>query len=153
MKNKIVYLFTILVFISGCMPPMRQFHGLEPISPPVSMFLLKFKVDSLQPEFRWKASPIEGSTYDFAIWEIGRKKYYQTGQVSWGTQVYYIENLKENYHKVEKPLNPDTFYNWSVRLRRGNIVGDWSSYDETIVDFSGTYNKSNSLFLFKTPDK
>lgn len=131
--------------------PIRKYNGLEPVYPSVSMLMTQ--VDSLQPEFRWQAAQEEGTTYDFAIWEM--EGAYSTGwgsaKQSWGKLCYFVENLKENYHRITKPLEPGKKYNWSVRVRRGTYVSDWSAYNQTIVSSFGTDYRTNAPFSFKTP--
>jgi len=112
-------------------------------------------VDSLQPEFKWQAAQGKDNTYDFAIWEQEKRDStdaYNT-QRTWGTLYYYVENLKENYHKIKNPLKPNEKYFWSVRVRRGDSVGNWSTQSGLIIHMGGQRSWSNYPYDFKTPSK
>lgn len=88
------------------------------------------KVDSLQPTFRWEPFPgthqaydgarivpfvvvekesVRDVTYDFKIWTVARGAPRELA--------YEREGLTEPSHHLERPLQPDTKYYWSVRAR------------------------------------
>jgi len=104
-------------------------------SPPSNIFdVLNWpKVDSLQPTLRWQPLPGE----HWLPWPLGNgqaKPFVETdtGSISdvrydlriWtvvegspGELAYDVEGLPEPAHKIERPLQPDTKYYWSVRAR------------------------------------
>jgi len=155
--KKILFALILLISVSGCIPD-RHYEGLKPISPETDYYLLN-TVDTLQPEFRWEPALEEGTTYDFCLWEattsFQRKGFLGTGGTSqnWGTIVYCIENLRDPQYRPDKPLEPETLYNWSVRKRRGSNVSSWSAFDQTTIVLigGGTTSMSNVPFRFITP--
>jgi len=101
------------------------------------------KVDSLQPTLRWQPFPGEHQTETPSIFTGGpifpkgigiSKPFIEVDSASvsdvryelriWtvidesaGQIAYEIEGLTEPFHKIERPLKPDTKYYWSVRAR------------------------------------
>jgi hypothetical protein len=87
-------------------------------------------VDELTPLFRWEGSEDPEVGYDLVVWEALP---YQTAMLesdrfSRGRIVAYVEGLSEPTHRLTEPLEPDRFYYWSVRYRRGTTVSGWSTY-------------------------
>jgi len=110
-------------------------------------------VESLQPTFRWEASPEPGVLYDFIVYEgIKVESFWEGTKRSVGREVYYRQGLKMAEHKIEEPLKPDTEYYWSVRTRRGNRVSEWAIYDYTLFLGTAYMRASNRPFVFKTPE-
>lgn len=68
-----------------------------------------------------------------------------------GETVYYCEGLQGTEHQVIQPLKPDTEYYWSVRVRRGAQVSDWSRYNYFVFLGLGYQEGRNLLFRFRTP--
>ncbi len=128
----------------GC----ATYTGIKPIYPPGHRFGgIPKTVDSLTPTLRWEPSPEPNATYDLIIYEsIGEYSFWksETRGVP-GQEAYYREGLQETVHEIEEPLKPDTEYQWSVRVRRGTKVSDWSLYH-----INGNYNLH---FIFRTPEK
>ncbi len=94
--------------------------------------------------------------YDFIIYESDRLPFqYHPADWSIGSVVYYREGLKEPEHKLEEPLKPHRGYYWSVRVRRGENVSDWSRF----TDYAcyGYYSRCGiykyPFFVFQTPSK
>jgi hypothetical protein len=85
-------------------------------------------VDSLQPVLAWKASREPGASYDLAICPAEGATFMVRKTGKPGEAVYYREGLQETSHKLETPLQPRTKYLWSVRVRTGDEVTDWSTY-------------------------
>jgi hypothetical protein len=121
--------------------------GIEP-EKPFDAFGFDAEVENLQPEFRWKESGLEGSTYDFAIWRANPNRDAE-GKQSWGELVYYVEDLETHHHVVDMKLLPNTVYCWSVRERRmkDKYLGVWSNRSLTGM----TGRRTNIPFYFKTP--
>jgi len=130
-----------------------RFHGLKPLDPRVGRPGYYPNARSLQPVLRWEASPSSpAATYDLIIYraENAGKRVRATGTP--GEQVYYREGLEQTWHKVEIPLAPDTKYLWTVRVREGQHVGEWSSYDYLYGGRIGDqYRDDRVLFRFRTP--
>jgi hypothetical protein len=151
MKRSIWILMISGVVLISC----TRSTGVKPIYPEVGYHnITLIKVDSLQPTFRWK--PWLGAvTYDLIIYEAITKPWsFWTGvqQQQVGREIYYREGLKETEHKIEEPLRPRTAYFWSVRIRKGQEVSDWSLYDYPAFWYA--INKGwHYPFLFDTPEK
>ncbi len=150
----LLFLFTNCIF--GCISS-KSYTGVKPVYPPlqdhVGTRFVVHQVDGLQPEFRWEDAQDEGTTYDLVIFEAPEN----FGSTTWTQRVqcrksiYYVENIRENYHRISQPLNPNSCYCWSVRKRRGNLVGVWSKYASRDVFIGGSADWANVPFLFKTP--
>ncbi len=119
-------------------------HGVTPIAPEAGFFPV---VESLQPTFRWEPVADSNARYDFVIFES-----YDYPVV--GRKVYYREGLQEPEHTLEVSLQPDRKYYWSVRVRHGEHVSEWSRFD---FHRPGAYGsqiyEEFPLFRFETPDK
>ncbi len=97
----------IWVSLSGC--SSITVIGISPVYPEAGIYT-SFRVDSLQPELKWKGED-NSEKYDLAIWNtivvdrnpMRRKVIYERTALS-GTA-----------HKIEIVLEPDTVYYWSVR--------------------------------------
>jgi hypothetical protein len=166
MKNKISCL-TILVFsalfFSGCAAP-RSYNfwgigGLSPIYPGMNYgYINRYRtIDTLSPELKWKDVKGPNQAYDLTIWETPyrsiddiKKKANQIDS-SWGIIIYSTNNIPVNYLQLPIRLEPNTYYNWSVRVREGEQVKRWSSFSQEVVygDFQEIHN--NTPFGFKTP--
>lgn len=133
--------------LTGCMtllapfwPSYTTIHGLTPVHPHVGG-----RVESLRPTFRWEPPAHEPDVaYDLIIYES------LLGVL--GKEVYFREGLTNPEHQVEEPLRPNTLYYWSVRVRRGGQVSDWSRFDVTAVGLPGKKSEL-PFFIFKTPEK
>jgi len=150
MKRALLILSILTILVLGCTPPMVHYHGLKPVYPYGKQDLAQH-VDTIQPEFKWEPAVEDGITYDFAIWKAPEKRV--AGENSWGELVYYRLNLRDTIHRIETPLEYNTYYHWSVRKRRDNNVSSWSVFDSTLVSMMGTFYLKNSAFRFKTPKK
>lgn len=164
------FLAAVLV-VSGLLAACTTIHGVTPQYPKVgALDLVVPTVDNLTPVFRWTPAGELGATYDFVIYEGPEKPRigeifgsgYKLGERP-GAQVYYREGLTQPEHRVERPLQPGTVYYWSVRVRRGQTVSDWSRFhsraclpDRGPEFFGSTWwlscsRKEYPFFKFKTP--
>lgn len=161
LSKKISHFFKIIILmmcVSGCIAVPR-FQGLSPIEPSTGNPSFTSTVDSLQPTLSWEKDPISETTYDLIIWKAyGRRSKFDeaigkkdSSRMQQGEQVYYIEGLRECSHRVTISLDPDTYYFWSVRSRRGDKTGDWSYYNYDMVMAGGSFTMRNSPYRFKTP--
>lgn len=111
------------------------------------------KVESLQPVLEWEPSKYTEASFDLIVLEVLKDESFWEGtKRSIGDTVYYKEDLKGTSHKIEVELKPDTEYYWSVRIRRGDEVSDWSRYNYEVFLLLSYTKISNSLFRFKTPN-
>lgn len=155
-----------LVFLSGCYELPRTYRGLywlhagiSPIYPTMNYgFFDRYRtINTLSPELKWKDLKKPNETYDVGIWEtpyrsiedIKRKA--DQAHTDWGIPVYATNNIATNYFQIPIRLKPDTYYNWSVRIRDGEKVGTWSSFIQQKAVFSAVYTHSDVPFGFKTP--
>lgn len=102
-------------------------YGVIPISPPSEKENFE-SVSSLEPVFSWQPSPVAGVTYDFVIHRAlpYKQKGFESSYVH-GPIIEWATELTEPRYTLKKPLDPDSKYFWSVRLRKGDVVSDWSS--------------------------
>jgi hypothetical protein len=122
----------------GVMPTYPEFVGSRSL-----------RLDTLTPNLKWKGSSDPDVTYDIAIHQVAMYTTAGIGkQYMRAEQVVYAENLKHPSFQVRSPLKPDTRYFWSVRLRRGKTVSNWSSFHYTKFRFSG----HGHWFSFFTPE-
>ncbi len=141
-------MFIVIIGLLG-LTACTTFHGVTVISPEVGHPYRPREVDNLQPTLQWK-SPSQGDeTYDVVIFEVNTN----TGSPYMGKMIYHREGIKETYHKVEEPLEPDKGYYWSVRVRQGDKISEWSHYDYHLYILIAYVRGKNLLFYFKTPKK
>ena len=153
MKRRTIISVMGLIFLYGCTLPAYK-GGIEPIYPGVRTSGKMYEtVDTLTPTFRWKADVTSPCTYDFAIWDGGKRV--EVGlnayTVAKGPAVYYKEALSKPEHTVEIPLGPDSFYFWSVRIRSDGKVSEWAYYDYDQWVGVASSKGRNWLYSFKTP--
>lgn len=85
-------------------------------------------VATLTPVLEWKPSTKSNIRYDFALYEVVGISSATLGVGSIrGPLVAYAEGLREPRYQVSMPLEPGKKYEWSVRLRDGDTVSNWSS--------------------------
>lgn len=160
MKRWMFFITIGLLGLTAC----TSFHGVTAISPKTGHPYHPTKVDNLHPTLEWKSSSQGDETYDVIIYEVLVKGVRKDSMWNWpyggepmlvygatGKMVYYRERIKETYHKVEDPLEPDTHYYWSVRVRQGDKVSEWSRYDYLLYAGIGYLDAKNCWFYFKTP--
>jgi hypothetical protein len=147
----------VLLLFSGCVA-WTTVSGIKPVYPKEG--ILVSKVDSLQPEFKWKGGG-EAKEFDLAIWDSIKIQ----GLPKPSKIIYEKTGLKEFTHKPEFVLEPGTFYYWSVR-ETGSAK--WSTAKHELTAFvppsplRGSTNmvagpfealtvSDEDLFLFYTP--
>lgn len=138
-----------LVFLAGC----TSYDLLKPVSPAVGNPRSDPEiVASLQPTLSWEQSSDVAVTYDLVIFEcIKDESFWEGTKRSVGDRVYYREALQQAAHTVELPLKPGTEYYWSVRIRKGTGVSEWSHYDYTVFLLLSYSKVSGSFFRFMIP--
>lgn len=144
MKRSVLFSALCLLVLIGC----TKYRGIKPLHPDVGNPNYITRVDSLTPTFRWEPWSDPNVTYDLIVYEgITEYSFWKGTRRAVGGEVYYREALQETVHEIEEPLKPDTEYHWSLRIRRGHQVSDWSRYDFIAYGYRAT----NYLFIFKTP--
>jgi hypothetical protein len=154
--------FSALFFI-GCVSP-RSYNfwgigGLYPINPGMNYgYFDRYRtIDTLSPELKWHDVKKPNQTYDVGIWETPYrsiddiKKKAGQADTSWGIFIYQTNNIPTNYFQLPISLKPDTYYNWSVRVREGNKVSRWSSFSQDVDYASVIIAHNDTPFGFKTP--
>ncbi len=153
-----VFLLAALLALLSTACTWKNVHGVTPIYPKLTVTNIGEVsiTESFQPTFRWEPVEEPDVQYDFIIYESGRLPlHYRPENWSVGSEVYYREGLKEAEHKLEEPLKPHRGYYWSVRVRRGENVSDWSRF----TDYAcyGYYSRCGiykyPFFVFQTPSK
>jgi hypothetical protein len=132
----------LLALLAGC----TTFTGVKPVHPKAGNPDSPDVVESLQPTFQWEPYP-DAAAYDLIVWNRIKKGAFSEGA---DKAVYYREGLKDTTHRMETPLKPDSEYLWSVRVRRGTSVSNWSLYEYS-VDVAVYGSSTKQPFVFKTP--
>ena len=129
----------------------KRYKGVTPIAPKVSQSGFP-TAGSLTPEFRWKPCAKEDVSYDFILYEAAAynfsdmaPKLYMKGRVA-----AYEEGLTEARWQPDTPLRPDTRYFWSVRMREGDTVSQWSTQSHSTFLLVYSSWGSGQWFQFKT---
>ena len=151
-----------LSITSVCAPGWKvacttKLQGVEPVEPSAGRGLggLSFtKVAELAPTLKWKAVEDLEVTYDVVVREavgfpvgvLGLDTEFVPGRV-----VAYAENLAGSEFRAPAPLEPNTRYFWSVRLRRGDHVSSWSAGGHFTFLLVAWSSSSGRWFGFKTP--
>ena len=158
--KKLFICSVLCVQLSGCIS-MKAYKGFEPVNPQTCKWgvygILAEKnmtvVDSLTPTLTWKPTKDKESTsFDLAVWTRPGPKGSAAWKFSFDYPKYYFkENISGFSHTLEKPLEPDTFYLWSIRPRNGETYGQWSSFSGSNTTVLGSQRFSNYPFSFKTP--
>jgi hypothetical protein len=105
-----------LCLASGC----AGVRGLRPIYPAVDE-----TVNTLRPTLRWEPTTEQDATYDLAIvQQTSEDTFHKEGEA----YAYYVQGLAAPEHQLSRPLEPGVVYLWSIRVRRGKDVTDWSRY-------------------------
>jgi hypothetical protein len=146
------WLFIITIGLLG-LTACTTFYGVTAINPKAGHPYNPTKVENLQPTLKWKSPTQADVTYDIIIFEGITTDHRQGTKRAVGKMVYYRERIKETYHKVEDPLEPDKEYYWSVRVREGDKVTEWSRYDYFLYGVVAYVKGNNLWFMFKTPKK
>ena len=140
----------VLVGLLGLMAcSITRPHGVTPISPRAK---LPTAVETLQPTFRWKPAAEGDVRYDFIILESHPHLRHPFKEVV-GREVYYREGLQEPEHTLEVSLQPDREYYWSVRVRHGQEVSEWSGAAHYRESPNAVNIWDDPFFRFWTPSK
>jgi hypothetical protein len=123
-----------------------RIHGVTPISPKAQDSFAA--VETLQPTFRWKPAAEGDVRYDFIILE-SHPHYREVV----GREVYYREGIQEPEHTLEVSLQPDREYYWSVRVRHGQEVSEWSGSSHWQFGYPAAHIWDEPFFRFRTPSK
>ena len=126
-------------------------RGITPISPRAGLsywFNQPPAVETLQPTFRWEPVVNPDARYDFIIFESRDGR-----EAAVGREVYNREGLQEPEHTLEVALQPDREYYWSVRVRYGEEVSEWSGFGYQEAVGCGTQADDFPFFLFRTPSE
>ncbi|MBT8107688.1 MAG: hypothetical protein KJP17_05600 [Gammaproteobacteria bacterium] len=128
-----------------------RYRGVTPLAPGAQQSGFP-TVPSLNPEFRWKACGRHDVSYDLVVYEAATfnvsgalKTYHTRGRVA-----AYVEDLKEPHWQPDITLKPDTRYFWSVRLRDGDTVSDWSTISHSTFLLVYSSSGEGQWFRFKT---
>ena len=128
-----------------------RFSGVTPLAPEVHTSGFT-DVGSLTPEFSWKGSSRSDVTYDLVIYEAAT---YTTSGVmdsySRGRLAQYVEGLPATTWRPKEPLNPDTKYYWSVRMRDGDKVSSWTTHSHFTFMLIASSSGYGQWFQFETP--
>lgn len=103
---------------------------------------------SLQPTLRWEPTSSSGVRYDVVVYEAMAHSGTRKLQ---GRVVDYAEGLTKPEHRLARALKPKTTYYWTVRLRRGDIVSNWTRYSYTAFYGIRYSRRLNNLYSFDTP--
>jgi hypothetical protein len=129
-----------------------SFQGVEPVSPgkPSGGYPT---IGSVTPLLEWKPAP--GFVhYDLVVYEtIPLMTMGAASPSVRGPLVSYVEDLGEPRYQVAAALKPGTRYDWSVRLRDGNVVSSWSSTGYFVFFVVGWASGWGNWFGFTTPAK
>ncbi len=139
--------------LAACSFPELTVYGVTPTYPVAWDLLGLPRVTNLRPLFTWEPETEPDARYDFIIYEAHE---IASSFTEWaiGREVYYREGLKEPHHELEVPLQPNRTYYWSVRVRHGENISEWSRFDYKIceTDASGRCDTEEyPFFMFKTP--
>ena len=108
-------------------------------------------VTSLQPLLSWQVNDENVVSYDLIIFEILVDTSVEKNiKRTIGGKVYYRENISGNSHLVQVVLKPDAEYCWSLRMRAGNVISEWASYDYRFLVLTRP-KVNDSYYRFKTP--
>ena len=140
---RITLLLCLFLTIFSC----TSHKGLSPVHPDHGA-----TIETLQPQFEWEESDQKDVTYDLAVFESDKDP---QGGPAKGEElierVLYREDIKETTYQFEKKLEPNKVYYWSVRIRKGDKVGTWSTVQKQV--FTGlTYHRRTRNFTFTTPE-
>lgn len=135
----------------------RSLRGVEPIAPAVARNFRGVgfaRVDTTMPELRWKPAPGPDITYDVAVWEAADYTLPETlitGHMP-GKLIAYKEALDSPTLALTTPLNRNTKYHWSVRLRKGETVSTWSRAGHSMFLVVMWSYSSGYWFGLETPE-
>ena len=154
------------IALTACTPRTMTVYGVTPEHPKIWDPDSPTTVEGLRPLLRWKPPDWAGpnASYDLIIYEGVEvdagflwSRYLPWMKWTAGKEVYFRKELKEPEHQVEEVLRASTVYFWSLRVRVGEKVSDWSRYDYESRRCAGwsciSFEYAVPFFIFETPDK
>jgi hypothetical protein len=128
----------------------RTNQGVKPLSPAQTTSGFPI-VDSLTPRLAWSPVDREGVTYDLAVYESIGAPILGLKHIR-GTLLLYVEALPQPFYQFDTPLARGKRFEWSVRLRREDVVSTWSTTGYFVFFIIGAASGSGNWFEFSTPD-
>lgn len=159
--SNLTSLLILALFLTGCLG-RRAYTvlGIRPIYPAMNHSLddRYQTIDTLSPNLIWQTPKLTNQIYELCIWEtpyrsaedVKRKDAQLEG--SWGTPIYYTNNIAGTNHQVAIRLKPNAYYNWAVHIQNNPKVKRWSAYSEQEwILWQPGLDHRNIPFGFKTP--
>jgi len=152
-EDNLGHLDGVISFCSGDwgLPCSSGKQGVSPLLPTKSRgpFAEGFAAKDLRPIIQWTTSSRKDVTYDVALY----RGVYFHGVPYRGRLVSYQEGLSQSTWRPEQPLEAGRTYFWSVRVRSGQIVSNWSSNTAEYGTglFSPVWITMGEWFRFDTP--
>jgi hypothetical protein len=132
------------------LPCSLRKQGVSPILPNKSRgpFAEGFAAKDLRPIIQWTPSTRKDVTYDLALY----RGVYFHGVPFRGRLVSYQEGLTQLTWQPESALESGRTYFWSVRVRSGQTVSNWSTYTAEYTSglFGPTWLTNGEWFRFDT---
>jgi hypothetical protein len=144
---------------------LKEIHGVTPVSP-ASRALEFAPVGSLQPTLEWRPAAGANVTYDVMVYEalphtgswqpamLAAQPGWMSTRYVQGALVDSATGLREPWYALKAPLQPNSKYFWTVRLRDGEAVSDWSTLSfggfSFLVFIQGMSSGSGWPFSFST---
>ncbi len=127
----------------------KRYRGVTPLNPEVNS-----STDSLLPTFEWKPSSMDDVSYDLVVYEAASYPYnpFRTNYMR-GRLVAYEEDIKEAKFHLKSPLQANSKYFWSVRLRLNDVVSYWSTFSHFEFYIFAWTSGSGEWFSFTTPSE
>jgi hypothetical protein len=132
-------------------------RGVEPVRPVATVAEITLgtrfpTTESLTPVLEWKPVSKSGVTYDVVIYESLSFEYGPMMRVNrlLGSRLAYAEGLTEPRYSPPT-LQPGKKYEWSVRLREGDTVSNWSTTSFSLNLLIAGRSEAGQLFGFETP--
>lgn len=131
----------------------KSYQGVTPLTPDLSSSAFP-EIDSLLPTFEWEPSSQDDVSYDLVVYEaVSYSRTPMHIEHMPGRLVAYEEDINEAKFSLKKPLQPKSKYFWSVRLRRNDVVSNWSQFSYFKFYIVAWTSGSGQWFTFATPSK
>lgn len=130
-----------------------QVHrGVTPLQPDATAWSFS-EVRTLTPLLEWQPPRRSGLAYDVAIYESLSFSFgWRSVSGLRGTRVAYAEGLREPRY-TPPPLKPGKQYEWTVRLRNGETVSEWSTTGYAFWAVVAWGSSSGRFFGIATPQQ
>lgn len=130
------------LMLTGC----TTFNGIGPVVPEVGFKAAE--VNSANPVLEWAAPENYDGQYDLVILTRGVLDQWSFKQKP--LQVVYEKiGLEGNLHQVEKPLNHNYMYYWSVKRSDKSSDEDWAKYNYYLITGIVNHWRTDNLFRFQ----